>query len=317
MELRLFRYFMAVAEDLHFTRAARRLGIAQPPLSQQIHRLELELGAPLFDRRKRRSVELTAAGHALLKQVKAIMAQVELIPAIVRRADAGESGHVSIGFVGSATYGFLPMVLSAFRTRAPAVELELTDMDMPRQLDALASRRMQLGFVRMSARAVEERPGLRCESVQDGPFVAALPVGHPLTQAPGAALPLSKLANEPFIMYGDRTFLTMHEMLIDRCGAAGFRPREVQHVNEMQTLLALVGAGLGVALVPQSVEYLRWAGVVLRPLKAPLPRMDLLMVWHHEETSPAAQLFMQTVRACRMDELRMQAAAQPEAPSAH
>lgn len=302
MDLRQFRCFLAVAEELHFTRAARRLGMAQPPLSQQIHRLELELGVALFDRRKRRSVELTAAGHALLKQVKPIMAQIELIATIVRRADAGESGHVSVGFVGSATYGFLPTVLRAFRKLAPAVELELTDMDMPRQLDALASRRMQVGFVRMTARAVGERPELRCESVQDGLFVAALPVGHPLTRLPGPALPLSKLANEPFVMYGDRTFLSVNEMLFDRCRAAGFRPREVQHVNEMQTLLALVSAGLGVALVPRSVEYLKWSGVVLRPLIAPLPRMDLLMVWHRDETSPAAQLFMQTVRACRTDE---------------
>jgi DNA-binding transcriptional LysR family regulator len=302
MDFRQLRCFLAVAEELHFTRAARRLGMAQPPLSQQIHRLEEELGVALFNRRKRRSVELTAAGHALLKQVKPIMAQIEHVPAIVRRADAGESGHISIGFVGSATYGFLPTVLRAFRKLAPAVELELTDMDMPRQLDALSGRRMQLGFVRMTPRAVEERAGLQCESVQDGPFVAALPVGHPLTRAPGASLPLSKLANEPFLMYGDRTFSTMNEMLIDRCVAAGFRPREVQHVNEMQTLLALVGAGLGVALVPQSAEYLKWSGVVLRPLTAPVPRMDLLMVWHREETSPAAQLFMRTVRACRSDE---------------
>jgi DNA-binding transcriptional LysR family regulator len=299
MDVRQFRCFMAVAEELHFTRAARRLGMAQPPLSQQIHRLELELGVPLFDRRKRRSVELTAAGHALLKEVKPMMARLELIPGIVRRADAGESGHVSVGFVGSATYGVLPAVLRAFRKRSPAVELELTDMDMPRQLDALVSRRMQVGFVRMTARAVEEHPGLRCESVQDGPFVAALPAGHPLTRSAGAALPLSKLAAEPFLMYGDRTFLTMNEMLIDRCRAAGFRPREVQHVNEMQTLLALVAAGLGVALVPKSAEFLKWSGVVLRPLSAPVPRMDLLMVWHCEETSPAAQLFMQTVRGCR------------------
>ena len=175
-------------------------------------------------------------------------------------------------------------------------------MDMPRQLDALVARRMQIGFVRMTARAVEDRPGLRCEAVQEGPFVAALPVGHPLTRRPGASLPLSALADEPFLLYGGRTFLTMNEMLIDRCRAAGFRPREVQHVNEMQTLLALVGAGLGVALVPKSAGYLKWSGVVLRPLTAPPPRMDLLMVWHADETSPATQLFMQTVCACRTEE---------------
>src|SRR5579875_3736836 len=115
MELRQLRYFAAVAEELHFTRAARRLGMAQPPLSQQIHKLERELGVSLFNRQKRRAVELTAAGDALLKQIKPILAQVELVPTIVRRADAGESGQISVGFVGSATYGFLPAVLRAFR----------------------------------------------------------------------------------------------------------------------------------------------------------------------------------------------------------
>lgn len=304
MDLRQLRYFMAVAEELHFTRAARRLGMAQPPLSQQIHTLERDLGVLLFDRRRRRAVELTAAGQALREKAREILAQVDLVPAIVRRAHAGEVGHVGIGFVGSATYGFLPTVLRAFRKRAPAVELELTDMDMPRQLQSLANRTMQVGFVRMSVAAVEKNPGLRCESVQDGLFVAALPVGHRLAGSPRSALPLAELAEEPFLVYGHRTFLTMNEMLTNHCLAAGFRPREVQFVNEMQTLLSLVSAGLGVALVPRTVEYLKRPDIVLQPLSDPVPRMDLLMVWRAEETSPAAQLFMRTVRTRRIADNR-------------
>ena len=295
MEIKLLQCFVIVAEELHFTKAAARLGIAQPALSQQVQKLERDVGEALFHRGRRRAVELTAVGQVLLPHATRIVRDAATLPTIARQAALGEAGFLSVGFTGGATYALLPAAVREFRRRAPTVELELADLPPTRQVEMIEARQMHVGLVRASRKTIQERPQLRFTVVQREPFAAALPENHRLA-AERSPLPLADLAAEPFLMYGRTAMFSLTELVTGYCLAAGFRPRVVQEVAELQTILSLVEAEVGVALVPASAGHVSRPGVVLRPMADPSLKTELLMVSHRRETSPTAQLFQSVAR---------------------
>jgi DNA-binding transcriptional LysR family regulator len=290
MELRHLRYFIAVAEELHFGRAAERLCIAQPPLSQQIQQLERELGFALFHRAHRR-VQLTAAGALFLEEARQLLAHLEKGVQAGRRVARGEVGWLGIGFVGSATYDVLPAILSAFREQYPEVELVLRELVSARQAQALRERRIQVGF----ARPALQEEDLLSETIVREPLLVALPEAHP--RAVADLLPLRALADEPFILFPRHPRPSYADYVHSVCEQAGFSPRTVQETAEIHTAISLVAAGLGITLVPASIRSLRRPGVVYRPLEAPLPMTELTVAYRREEDSPVLHAFLRVARA--------------------
>jgi len=289
MGLRHLRYFVAVAEELHFGRAAARLFIAQPPLSQQIQQLERELGLTLFQRTSRR-VQLTPAGEVFLMGVRQTLAALDAAVQSARRASRGETGWLGIGFAASATYDLLPAVLHDFRAQFPDVHLSLMELNAAEQSVALRDRSIHVGFARPYAEEAE----VAVEAVLREPFLVALPESHPLAAQPALSLPL--LAGEPFVSFPERPLPSYAQVVRAVCEGAGFAPRVVQEVREMQTAISLVAAGLGVALLPASVQHLRRDGVVYRPLPNDAPRTELAVISRKEDASPTLQNFLAIVR---------------------
>ncbi len=290
MELRHLRYFVTVAEELHFGRAAARLFIAQPPLSQQIRQLEQELGVALFARTSRR-VQLTPAGTAFLAEARQILTGVAAAADTAKRAARGETGWLGIGFAASATYDLLPAVLHDFRAAFPEVALSLQELNAAEQASALHGNVIHVGF----ARPYAPEPDAVVHAVQREPFLVALPDAHPLTRS--AFLRLSALAEEPFISFPELPKPSYAGAVRLACEDAGFTPRVVQEVREMQTALSLVAAGFGVALLPSSVQHLHRDGVAYRPLLEPAPRTELAVVSRRDDPSPALQNFLAVVLA--------------------
>lgn len=288
MELRHLRYFLAVAEELHFGRAAARVRIAQPPLSQQVRQLEQELGVALFNRTKRR-VELTPAGGAFLAHARQILAETERAKRVAQRAGRGEVGRLAIGFASSADLDVLPRVLRVWHERFPDVEVELNALLTGAQVDALHRGRIQVGFVRLPT----EETNLVVESIQREPLVAALPDGHRLARR--ARVRLAELASETMILFPRHTAPGYYDVFIGACRRAGFTPR-LLHPGSMQTNLGLVSAGLGVSLMPASIRNLRRAGVVYRPLAPPVPQVEMGMAYRCDESSAVLPAFLETVR---------------------
>ncbi len=297
MELRHLEYFVAVAEELHFGRAAQRLHIAQPPLSQQIRRLEEELGVQLFYRTKRR-VQLTEAGQAFLQEARLTLAQAEQAVRVARRAGRGELGQLTIGFVGSAGYGTLPHILKVFRERFPDVHLVLREFPSAQQVQALRNARIQLGFLRSPAR---DR-GLVFEEIQREPLLVALPEKHPL--AGQARIPLQALGGESFIIFPHQLGPAFYDQIITLCQQAGFSPNVAQEAIEMQTIVSLVAAEIGVALVPASMRHWQRVGVVYRPLEGESAMTAITMAWRKDDTSPVLHAFLSVVREVMADENR-------------
>ena len=290
MELRHLRYFVAVAEELHFSRAAARLHIAQPPLSQQIRHLERELGVALFSRTRRR-VELTAAGRAFLDESRRVLLQAERAARIAQRAGRGEIGQLAVAFVPSADLDLLPRVLRAWGARFPDVELDLQALLPVAQLEALAGGRIQVGLVRLPVAAGSE---VIVECIQSEPLVAALPLRHRLAKR--ARVRVADLAGDTMMMFPRQVAPGYYDMLISAFRGAGFTPR-VFHPASMQTNLALVSAGLGVSLLPASIRNLRRTGVVYRPLASPVPRVELAVAYRRDDRSPIVLAFLEMVRS--------------------
>jgi DNA-binding transcriptional LysR family regulator len=288
MELRHLRYFVAVAEELHFGRAAQRLHMAQPPLSQQIKRLEEELGVELLHRTKRR-VALTEAGEAFLREASLALSKVEEAAEAARRAGRGETGTLSVGFVGSAAYEVLPGVLKAFRGRYPDVEVRLEELTTAQQVRALGEGRIEVGFVRPPV----GEEGLAARTVLREPLVAVLPGDHPLSEQ--GAVPLGALAEEPFVMSPRRLGPSFYDRIVDACREAGFSPRVVQEAVQMQTIIGIVAAGIGVALVPASERNLARKGVVYKSIRGKRPEVEMAVVWRPEEPSAVLRAFLDAV----------------------
>ena len=288
MELRHLRYFIAVAEELHFGRAAERLSIAQPPLSQQIQQLERELGFSVFLRTQRR-VELTPAGRLFLDEARAALAGLEKAAAAGRRIARGEVGWLGIGFVGTAAYRSLPTVLSAFRSRYPDVDLVLRELVSARQADALRDKRIHVGL----ARPALEAEGIVCEAWIREPLLAALPEHHALSQR--TEIGLLELAGEPFISFPRHPKPSYADYVFAVCEEAGFSPLVVQETAEIHTAVSLAAAGMGVTLVPASMQTAHREGVVYLRL-TPSPLSELSLAYRAGDTSPVLSAFLEVAR---------------------
>ncbi|WP_111511955.1 LysR substrate-binding domain-containing protein [Mycobacterium kyogaense] len=273
MELRHLRYFRSVAEELHFGRAAQRLHIAQPPLSQQIRQLERELGVALLTR-STRSVELTPAGQAYLDRAIAILAAVDDAADVARRVAEGTTGRLTIGCVGSATYSVLPQLVRALRELLPDVDVRVRgEMLAPAQLTALAAGQIDLALLRPPV----VDPGLCTEIVRRDSLLVALPEGHRLSRRKGLAI--GDLREEEFVAHVGGGRSVMGTVVTSLCAEAGFTPLVRHEVQETSTLVTLVAAGLGVAIVPAPTAALDVAGVAYRPLRPRALGVDLVAAW--------------------------------------
>jgi DNA-binding transcriptional LysR family regulator len=291
IELRLFRYFVAVAETLHFSRAAESLGMAQPPLSQQIQKLERELGVQLF-RRSQRKVELTEAGKVFLEQAQRTLRAAGQAVEDARRAGAGKAGRLAIGMVSSATYeDLIPAVVLRFRVQCPNVELALQELTTPQQIKLLHTGEIQLGFVRPPI----QDPAIALEIVKREPLLVALPVAHPLARR--KQIPIAALAAESWVNLPADPEMGFYTLVQSLCRDAGFTPVVSQVAMQIHTLISLVAAGLGVTLVPSSVSSLRRAGVVYRKLAGHGPLVETSAAWLKSAPSPVLDNFLQVVRA--------------------
>jgi DNA-binding transcriptional LysR family regulator len=286
MELRHLRYFSAVAEERHFGRAAKRLHMAQPPLSRQIQDLEDELGLKLFERSRRR-VELTPAGAVLLERTRRLFVDLERGIADARRASLGETGRVVVGYVSSLAYSGIAPLLRDFRARHPDIDVGLRELPPQVQLDALQEGSLQVGFVRSPIDEGDfERRCVRRERL-----VVALPAKHRLARRRRIAL--AELADEPFVMFPRARGPAFFDHLITMCRAAGFSPHIAQEAPQLD-LVSLVIAGFGVAILPESVRALGRAQLELRPIVGS-PTTELLVVWKRGEPAPAVQRFLDFV----------------------
>lgn len=280
MELRHLRYFRAVAEELHFGRAAQRLHIAQPPLSQQIRQLERELGVSLLTRTTR-SVELTAAGRSYLSNAVHILDAVEEAAEQARRIADGAQGRLVIGCVGSATYSLLPQLVRALRRTLPNVDLSVRgEMLAPAQLAALRSGEIDLGLLRPPV----TDPDIAVEAIRRDRLLVALPADHPLHGR--EVVDIVELRDEGFISHAGRGRSRMSSLLTELCAAAGFTPRISHDVEETSTLVTLVAAGLGVAIVPEPTADLDIAGVCYRPMVQESAQIELLAAHRRAALTP-------------------------------
>jgi DNA-binding transcriptional LysR family regulator len=303
MELRHLRYFVAVAEERHITRAAERLGIQQPPLSQQIRALEAELEIQLF-RRKPRGVELTQAGQALFAEAQAILQQIDHAVTATRRTARGEAGRIGLGFTSSASFHpLVPQIIRDYRETHPLVALSLEESGTGELVAALTEERLDAAFVRSPISVSPGGPaeGIAVHSVLEEAMVAALPAGHTLAAGPASRpLALATLAAETFILYRRPLGPGLYDAIIAACQRAGYSPTIGQEAPRMLATLSLVAAGLGVTLVPQSMRRLRVHGVVYRALDSGAGLVAPLNLAHRRgESSAAVQRFIALVRRTR------------------
>jgi DNA-binding transcriptional LysR family regulator len=289
MELRALRYFSALAEELHFGRAAKRLAMTQPPLSQAIGNLERELGVRLFDRTRRR-VALTHAGAAFLEEARATLAHATQAIETARRADRGEVGRLAVGYLAATAYSLLPLVLRDFARGFQGVKLELRELTLPQQFEALLRGDIEVGLLRPPVAPAE----LASETVLSERFVLALPVRHPLCAL--RRVPAKRLAGERFIMFPRQPGLVFHDLVMDFCLRSGFTPRVAQEANQTHTVVGLVSAGIGVALVPASTQKIALAGVAYRPLREATPYAKTAVAWRRADASPVVAAFLDVAR---------------------
>jgi DNA-binding transcriptional LysR family regulator len=290
IELRHLRYFLAVADELHFGRAAERLGMSQPPLSQQIRQLEALVSARLFTRTNRR-VTLTDAGKLFLVEAQDILTRVDHAIDLAQRAQRGEVGELRIGFTRSTPLsGHIPRAIFAFREAAPSVQLQLQEMNSLQQIDALLDRRLQMGIVR--GNVLPET--LVSKRLFRDPLVAVLREDHPVMAKLGKnrRLRTEWLAQESFVLFGRSAGAGIHDHVITLCRNAGFTPRVVQDAHEASTIVGLVAAGLGVSILPASCEHIGVIGVAYVPLTDPAAMSEIHVVHRRDERSPLVAKFV-------------------------
>jgi len=290
MELRHLRYFIAVAEELHFGRAAKRLVMSQPPLSQQIKLLEEEIGVILLKRTKRQVV-LTAAGKVFLDEARKSVAQAEHAIRLAQRAARGEIGQLSVGFVSSAVYGKIPFIFSLMRSRYPGVSLLLQDLTSEEQVEALKVNRIDVGLVRPPVANAES---LVMRVIWREDLMVALPEGNPLSRAEEIAI--EWLAEESFIQIPRHVAPGFYDQCIQICAQAGFSPKIVQEARTTPTIVSLIAGGMGVSILPASLRSLQRSGVVYRPLKMPVPTSDMAVIWRPADESPTLHSFLEIIK---------------------
>ena len=291
LELRHLRYFVSVAEELHFGRAAKRLHISQPPLSMQIRALEEIVGAQLLLRTQRK-VELTKAGEAFLREARQILERAAGAVLAAQRASRGEAGELAVGFVSVADYHVFPPLLREFRSRAPGVQLSLREATTDLLVAALSEGSIDIGFVMppLDDALLEYRP-LHRESL-----VAALPARHPLAQVDGP-IRLAALAEAPFVLTPRHIAPGLYDDIVSFCRRVGFSPRLAQEAVQMQTIVSLVSAEIGVALIPASMEHLGRTGVVYKPLVEKSPQTEVGIAWRRGDELATLQVFLEIVDA--------------------
>lgn len=289
MDLRHLRYFICVAEEMHFGRAASRLGISQPPLSQQIRALETELGVRLFDRSSRR-VSLTTAGEMFLPEARATLAQADLAAQTARRAHAGELGQLRLGFTTSGPFvDAVAGALYAFRRACPNVEFSLAELGRDEQITRLEAGLLDFGIVRgPTSPALPE--GLSSTLILEEPVMVAMRADHPLASQQNE-ITLSMLANEPFVLYNDIIGAGFNEHFTTLCRNAGFSPRIAQEAGSLATLLGLVAAGFGLTILTRSLTRLHLENVIYCPL-AEASALSGLWLIKGSNPSPAARSFL-------------------------
>lgn len=295
IELRLWRQFLAVAEELHFGRAALRLHMTQPPLTQGIANLEQLLGVRLFDRTKR-SVQLTEAGAALLPEARELLARAQSLPAQARAVAGGGAGRLRLAFVSTVGFGLLPQWVRAFRVLYPQVQLDLVEATGDVQLPAIERGDIDAGFILHSPGFAPA--GLAHLRIAREPLVLALPEQHPLAAA--RTPPLARVLQEPLVMFPRRILPSLHDAVFGLYHAAGRTPQVAQEAIQMQTIVNLVSAGLGLAWVPDSVRQFQRAGVTYRPAGASarkaVPACETSLVWNAAARSATLERFVQFAR---------------------
>ena len=281
MELRHLTAFLAVAEELHFGRAAKRLQMAQPPLSQQIRQLEKDLGVQLFERNTR-SVRLTSAGQSFVDPARAVLDGVDAARRVAGAAGRGEYGRVTVGFAGASSHETLPVLTRAVRAAHPGIELVLSGQIYANvALARVAEGALDLGFVRLPV----SHPGVETRVIAEEELVCAVPSDHRLAQR--ARIPLDELAEEAFVSFPANAGSSLRDVTVAACEGAGFTPRVVQEAPDSHTILALVAAGVGVTLTLSTCQHVQQTGLVYRPLAGPPIRLRAALAWRVDNPSAA------------------------------
>ena len=292
MDFRQFRYFVTTADELHYARAAERLGVSQPALSQQIKALETQLGVQLFARTNRR-IELTESGSAFLTEARATLEMADKSVRVAQDTARGEAGHIDIGYVGSVMYEpLLPHLLKAYCQQHPRVALTLHERAILPQIDAVHQRQLDIAIVREPL--PQELPeGLEWFTLSSQRLVAVLPVDHALAGAPSVVL--SELAGDDFLAFLDPQGVGLGHALVELCHDAGFEPRIAQRVSEVATLISLVAAGFGVSLMVDMVSHLQLPGVCYVPLGGIEARSKLIVVHRRFERSATVRGLLKAI----------------------
>jgi DNA-binding transcriptional LysR family regulator len=290
LDTRRLRYFVATAEELHFGKAAQRLGISQPPLSVQIRTLEQELGVELLERNQR-NVALTKAGEVLFHEARKILLAVDQAALLTQRTARGLQGSLSVGFNAPADYGFLPELVRAYRQQFPSIALQVRNASTDEQIEELRNRQLDVGL--LSQRCDDSH--LECQEVAAEPLIAAIPVGHPLSTQ-STRLSIKRLADEELVMFPRQTAPVLFDEIVGFCREADFSPRIAQESRQTQAVISLVAAGLGIGIVPTSIRHMNRKGVVYRSFREQTPRARIYAAWSRNQPSAAIANFVALAR---------------------
>lgn len=291
MELRHYRYFVAVAERLNFSQAAQALHVAQPALSRAVHDIEDEIGVPLFVRRK--PMQLTPAGVTFLEEARRVLAHAREAVVLARKSSRGEVGELNLAYVATLSDGLIPRLLRRFRGEFPSVAISMAQLPPARQIEALEAGQVHVGFIGMPE--PDEGTGLDFHVFREDPLCVALPDGHPLRRK--KSLPLKALADERFLFLAREGSPAYHDWLLKECRREGFKPQVAQEVESAQTCLELVAAGFGLALFPATAHQAWYEGVSFRQLTGPGPIFRHSVAWRRESSMPVVEAFLRMLDA--------------------